>query len=248
MGESDVYEDDGDPSSEVVSSLLVEEAKLKILKLQLETEALQQSTKRKFWDVGAKGVFQALIAGLVAGTLIVSFLLDNFLKTIDLIDDARRLKIEQEMLIEKSAVLNIEAQILKDERVQLDVETNEIRAGNERLRKDEKQLSFRWDQLELKTDEQEGILEELKLEYNNQLRALQIQQEALVKLSKIVSTTEGVSQKDSNRAAEITSEIGTIAEENLARAGKINALRKQLLCCDRCSLSRRRRSLLISQT
>ena len=44
MGESDVYEDDGDPSSEVVSSLLVEEAKLKILKLQLETEALQQST------------------------------------------------------------------------------------------------------------------------------------------------------------------------------------------------------------
>jgi len=58
MGEADVYEDDGDPSSEVVSSLLVEEAKLKILKLQLETEALQQSTKRKFWDVGAKGVFK----------------------------------------------------------------------------------------------------------------------------------------------------------------------------------------------
>jgi hypothetical protein len=224
MGESDVYEDDGDPSSEVVSSLLVEEAKLKILKLQLETEALQQSTKRKFWDVGAKGVFQALIAGLVAGTLLVSFLLDNFLKTIDLIDDARRLKIEQEMLIEKSAVLNLEAQILEDKRVQLDFETNEIRAGNKRLRKDEKQLSFRWDQLELQTDEQEGILEELKLEYNNQLRALEIQQEALVELSKIVSTTEGVSQKDSNRAAEITSEIETIAEENLARAGKINAL------------------------
>jgi hypothetical protein len=219
-----VYEDDGDPSSEVVSSLLVEEAKLKILKLQLETEALQQSTKRKFWDVGAKGVFQALIAGLVAGTLLVSFLLDNFLKTIDLIDDARRLKIEQEMLIEKSAVLNLEAQILEDKRVQLDFETNEIRAGNKRLRKDEKQLSFRWDQLELQTDEQEGILEELKLEYNNQLRALEIQQEALVELSKIVSTTEGVSQKDSNRAAEITSEIETIAEENLARAGKINAL------------------------
>ena len=223
MGESDVYEDDGDPSSEVVSSLLVEEAKLKILKLQLETEALQQSTKRKFWDVGAKGVFQALIAGLVAGTLLVSFLLDNFLKTIDLMDDARRLKIEQEMLIEKSAVLNLEAQILEDKRVQLDFETNEIRAGNKRLRKDEKQLSFRWDQLELQTDEQEGILEELKLEYNNQLRALEIQQEALVELSKIVSTTEGVSQKDSNRAAEITSEIETIAEENLARAGKINA-------------------------
>ena len=224
MGESDVYEDDGDPSSEVVSSLLVEEAKLKILKLQLETEALQQSTKRKFWDVGAKGVFQALIAGLVAGTLLVSFLLDNFLKTIDLIDDARRLKIEQEMLIEKSAVLNLEAQILEDERVQLDFETNEIRAGNKRLRKDEKQLSFRWDQLELQTDEQEGILEELKLEYNNQLRALEIQQEALVELSKIVSTTEGMSQKDSNKAADITSEIGTIAEENLARSGKTNAL------------------------
>lgn len=224
MGESDVYEDDGDPSSEVVSSLLVEEAKLKILKLQLETEALQQSTKRKFWDVGAKGVFQALIAGLVAGTLLVSFLLDNFLKTIDLIDDAHRLKIEQEMLIEKSAVLNLEAQVLEDERVQLDVETNEIRAGNERLRKDEKQLSFRRDQLELQTDEQEGILEELKLKCNNQLRALEIQQEALAELSKIVSTTEGVSQKDSNRAADITSEIGTIAEENLARARKINAL------------------------
>ena len=128
------------------------------------------------------------------------------------------------MLIEKSAVLNLEAKILEDKRVQLDFETNEIRAGNKRLRKDEKQLSFRWDQLELQTDEQEGILEELKLEYNNQLRALEIQQEALVELSKIVSTTEGVSQKDSNRAAEITSEIETIAEENLARAGKINAL------------------------